>query len=189
MRKEKIFDFFCPQKGNSFCVYYVTGDSHDHNRKEELKMKKLLKVIITFALMLCILSTGVLAAEESSDTVKGVSVSRTYADDGIMPLYLYIAYFRCTVDVVGNDVVCRALVDGYEGITTQIRIEMRLKKKGLFGYNDIVTWSDGFDAISADMVRSYPYESGAKYKLYVYIEVYHGSDFESDSFLSDPIPK
>lgn len=42
--------------------------------------------------------------------------------------------------------------------------------------------------LPGEMVRTYPYESGAKYKLYVYIEVYHGSDYESDSFTSDPFP-
>lgn len=152
-------------------------------------MKKLLKAMITFALMLCILSTGVFAAEDSSSTAEGISFSQTYSDDGIMPLYLYISYFQGTADVVGDEIVCRTLVDGYVGITTQIRIEMRLQKKGFWGYSDIVTWSDGFDAASAEMVRTYPYEDGAKYKLYVYIEVYHGSDFESDSFLSDPFPK
>ena len=153
-------------------------------------MKKLLKAMITFALMLCILSTGVFAAEDSSSTPKGISFSQTYSDDGIMPLYVYIAYFQATAAVVGDEIVCRTLVDGYEGITTQIRIEMRLQKRGFLGiYSDVITWSDGFDAASAEMVRTYPYESGAKYKLYVYIEVYHGSDFESDSFLSDPFPK
>lgn len=153
-------------------------------------MKRILKTVITFALMLCILSTGVLAAEDRSNTVEGVSFSQTYSDDGIMPLYLYIARFDCEAIIEDGNVVCRALVDGYEGITTQIRIEMRLQKKGLFwNYNDLVTWSDGFDDASAEMVRTYPYEKGAKYKLYVYIEVYHGSDFESDSFLSDPFPQ
>ena len=58
-------------------------------------MKKLLKAMITFALMLCILSTGVFAAEDSSNTPKGISFSQTYSDDGIMPLYLYIADFSC----------------------------------------------------------------------------------------------
>ncbi len=152
-------------------------------------MKKLLKAMITFALMLCILSTGVFAAEDSSNTPKGISFTQTYSDDGIMPLYLYIARFDCEAIIENGNVVCIASVDGYEGITTQIRIEMRLQKKGFWGYSDIVTWSDGFDAASGEMVRTYPYEEGAKYKLYVYIEVYHGSDFESDSFLSDPFPK
>lgn len=36
-------------------------------------MKKLLKAMITFALMLCILSTGVFAEEDSSNTPKGIS--------------------------------------------------------------------------------------------------------------------
>ena len=153
-------------------------------------MKKLLKAMITFALLLCILSTGVFAAEDSSSSAEGFSFSRTYSDDGIMPLYLYIGHFESTADIEGGNIVCRTLVDGYEGITTQIRIEMRLQKRGFLGiYSDVVTWSDGFDAASAEMGRTYPYESGAKYKLYVYIEVYHGSDFESDSFLSDPFPK
>ena len=151
-------------------------------------MKKLLKAMITFALMLCILSTGVFAAEDSSNTPKCISFSQTYSDDGIMPLYLYIADFSCGATIENGNVVCIASVDGYEGITTQIRIEMRLQKKGFWGYSDIVTWSDGFDAASGEMVRTYPYESGAKYKLYVYIEVYHGSDYESDSFTSDPFP-
>ena len=151
-------------------------------------MKKLLKAMITFALMLCILSTGVFAEEDSSNTPKGISFSQTYSDDWIMPLYLYIARFDCEAILENGNVVCIASVDGYEGITTQIRIEMRLQKKGFWGYSDIVTWSDGFDAASGEMVRTYPYESGAKYKLYVYIEVYHGSDYESDSFTSDPFP-
>ena len=152
-------------------------------------MKKLLKAMITFALLLCILSTGVFAEENSSSSAEGISFSRTYSDDGIMPLYLYIADFSCGATIENGNVVCIASVDGYEGITTQIRIEMRLQKRGFLGiYSDVVTWSDGFDAAQGEMVRTYPYESGAKYKLYVYIEVYHGSDYESDSFTSDPFP-
>ena len=152
-------------------------------------MKKLLKAMITIALMLCILSTGVFAAEDSSSTAEGFSFSQTYSDDGIMPLYLYIGDFSCGTSIENGNVVCVASVEGYEGITTQIRIEMRLQKKGFWGYSDIVTWSDGFDAASGEMVRTYPYEDGAKYKLYVYIEVYHGSDFESDSFFIYLFPK
>lgn len=187
MRKEKNFDFFCPQKGNSFCVYYVMGDSHDHKRKEETKMKKMLKAIVTFALMLCVLSTGVLATENNDSDNESVSVSQTYSDDGIMPLYLYISNVDCNGGINSNGVVCTTIVNGYEGIVQEIRIEMTLQKKGFLGiYTDLETWTDAFYSNSANMVRTYPYESGTTYRVKAYVEVYHGSDFESESLETPP---
>lgn len=152
-------------------------------------MKKMVKIVMTLALLLSVLSTGVFAAEDEAVKGQGIPVSDSNAEDGIMPLYLYMSQWFCGLDKQGNNLVCTTSVEGYEGIVQEIRIEMTLQKKGLFFYSDIITWTDAFYADSATMVRYYEFESGAKYKLKSYIEVYHGSDFESDSNVTDPFPK
>ena len=144
-------------------------------------MKKMVKIVMTLALLLSVLSTGVFAAEDEAVNGQGVSVSRSNADDGIMPLYLYIARFDCEATIEDNNVVCITSVGGYEGITEEIRIEMTLQKKVLFSHFNVETWSDAFRSASAEMVRTYPYQKGTTYRLKSYIEVYHGADFESDS--------
>ncbi len=151
-------------------------------------MKKVLKTIITFALLLCIISTGVLAVEDQSINSEENGIVTFASDNEIMPLYLYIDDFFCRVDIVNGNIVCLASVEGFAGIVQEIRIEMTLQKKGFFGFSDLVTWTDAFQSNTADMERSYPFEDGKKYRLKVYIEVYHGGDFESDSYTSDPFP-
>lgn len=174
---------------SSVCFDLISYDcTTDLNKKGGKTMKKVLKTIITFALLLCIISTGVLAVEDQSINSEENGIVTFASDNEIMPLYLYIDDFFCRVDIVNGNIVCLASVEGFAGIVQEIRIEMTLQKKGFFGFSDLVTWTDAFQSNTADMERSYPFEDGKKYRLKVYIEVYHGGDFESDSYTSDPFP-
>ncbi len=154
-------------------------------------MKRVLKIITTLALLLCILSSGVLAVEEQPENESGFYYTNgSDSDNGIMPYYVYMSRPYCGLHLEGNELVCVAGVEGYEGVTDEIRIEMTLQKKGLIFFSDVITWSDAFWTTSAEMTRRYPYEDGKQYRLQVYVEVYHNGDPkpESDSLETKPFP-
>ena len=129
-----------------------------------------------FSIVLCIvLCCGISFVTEADCNTKGVT---SVADSNIQPCYDYTSTVSTKLNSPSGKAVCTANVNGYDGLTTKIKITMTLQKKALLWWSAVETWTTTVSDFYATLSKTATVES-RKYRVKAEYVVYSGSNSES----------
>lgn len=92
--------------------------------------KRMISVILT-VVMLCSMGMGTQLFSVHAQVIE---------DAGIQPLYSYTAITTVALNIDNGVAICSANLEGYEGITTKVSVDMTLQKKTLWWWSEVQTW-------------------------------------------------
>ncbi len=130
------------------------------------------KRIISFALVLVILVSsfgGMFAASAALPEGEGT----------VQPMYKYINMTSVGLHIDGTTATCTSSIDCYSG-TTKIKTTLTLqKKKNLFSWEDVESWSQIVLAEETSFVKSRTGLASGSYRVKVVFLVYQGTNTET----------
>ena len=103
----------------------------------------------------------------------------TVAAEGVVqPRFSYTAFTATGLDIsTKGAATCLASVEGYDGITTKIHIEMKLQKYTVLFWRNVESWEGTFNDMEAIFVKNATVGSG-RYRVKAIYTVYSGSNSE-----------
>lgn len=128
--------------------------------------KKLISVILT-AVLLCSMGMGTHALN-----------AETQNDSGIQLLNVYTDYVTTTLGINNGVADCVAYIEGYEGVTTKVSIEMTLQKKNFLWWSNVKTWSYSVYDYQTSIEEFISVDSGT-YRVKATFTAYSGSASET----------
>lgn len=107
-------------------------------------------------------------------TSASISVEETV----IQPRFNYTAFTFTGLDITTQGVAaCTASVEGYDGITTKVEIQMILQKSIKRRWTDMVSWEGTFNEIDGYLSELTTVTTGT-YRVKAIYTVYSGSAYE-----------
>ena len=158
-----------------------------------MSRRKIYIAVLTVCLMFS-LSIAAVAAPLSSRIVGMakpqvfIDITPQLSDHGDMVFLPRWDYTSTTFTIFNiepsGQAVCIGAVDGYQGITTQIKITLQLQQYS-GGWNTYITYSQTFYDYSAELEKTRAVAAGYDYRLKATYRVYSGDDYETIICYSD----
>ena len=96
----------------------------------------------------------------------------------VQPRFNYTAFTFTGLDIsTKGAATCLASVEGYDGITTKIHIEMKLQKYTVLFWRNVESWEGTFNDMEATFIKNATVGSG-RYRVKAVYTVYSGSASE-----------
>lgn len=100
------------------------------------------------------------------------------AEGAVQPRFSYTNFTATALDIsTKGAATCYSEVEGYDGITTKIHIEMKLQKYTVLFWRNVESWEGTFNDMEAIFVKNATVGSG-RYRVKAIYTVYSGSDSE-----------
>lgn len=128
------------------------------------RMRSLMCTVMSVVLLLSmnVWSGAIVSAEETT----------------VQPRFSYTAFTATGMQLTTSGVAyCTAHVEGYDGITTKIHIEMKLQKYTVLWWSAVETWEGTFNNYYGALSTSKSIGNG-RYRVKAVYTVYSGSDSE-----------
>ena len=129
------------------------------------KVMRSLSCVILSAVMLLSMNVWMAAAVSAEETV-------------VQPRFSYTNMVVTALDITTNGTAyCSASVEGYDGITTKVEIQMVLQKSIKRRWTDMVTWEGTFNDVIGFLDEQTTVTTGT-YRVKAVYTVYSGSAYE-----------
>lgn len=100
-------------------------------------------------------------------------------ENAVQPRLNYTAYTMTSMNITTSGVAyCTANVEGYDGITTKIHINMKLQQYLALQWTTIGEWQGTFNDVVGALSKSKTLTSSGRYRVRVTYTVYSGSASE-----------
>ncbi len=124
--------------------------------------------------LVCVMLSMVMLLSMNVWSAAAVSAEETT----VQPRFSYTAFTFTGLDIsTKGAATCHSEVEGYDGITTKIHIEMKLQKYTVLWWSNVETWEGTFNDMEAFFIKTATVGSG-RYRVKAIYTVYSGSDSE-----------
>ena len=101
------------------------------------------------------------------------------AEETAQPRFSYTNYTATGLTITTKNVAyCHADAEGYDGITTKIKITMDLQQYLALQWTTIASWEATFNGVDAVLSKNKTLTSSGRYRVRATYKVYSGSAYE-----------
>ena len=101
------------------------------------------------------------------------------AEETVQPRFNYTAFTATGLNITTKNIACcSANVEGYDGITTKVKITMDLQQYLALQWTTIASWQGTFNDVTGALAKTKTLTSSGRYRVRATYTVYSGSAYE-----------